>query len=107
MKLQRNNAIRTTAINSLAALPRRKILTGSKTRGKLSRCPFVPMGIEIINYGKAGNINAKVCTEMMARLISGCIAQKASRLDYFRGGTLSDGSGWDYHIYCDADYCWT
>ncbi|KAL2369651.1 hypothetical protein RJ035_002536 [Blastomyces gilchristii] len=69
--------------------------------------PFVPMGIEIINYGKAGRINAKVCTDMMARLISGCIAQKASRLNHFRGGLLSDGSGWTYHIYCDADYCWS
>ncbi|OAX83051.1 hypothetical protein ACJ72_02597 [Emergomyces africanus] len=68
----------------------------------------VPVTVRILDYGKIGAVEGRACTDMMTMLISGCIAQKKSRLDHFRGGALADGDGkrWVYHIFCDADYCY-
>ncbi|OJD14389.1 hypothetical protein AJ78_05264 [Emergomyces pasteurianus Ep9510] len=70
--------------------------------------PFVPVSIRVLNHGKIGTLDGKVCGDMMAKLISSCIAQKKSSLDHFRGGDIADGTGnkaWVYHIFCDVGYC--
>ncbi|OJD15843.1 hypothetical protein AJ78_03940 [Emergomyces pasteurianus Ep9510] len=70
------------------------------------RQSVVPVSIRVLDYGRVGRLDGRVCGDMMTTLISGCIADGSSSINHFRGGELSDGIGWVYHIFCNEDYCY-